>query len=59
MPSVMALSALRERLDELVVEVNRGIEAQAASIPGLEETMTEIQALVGAPRGRGPRPPRA
>ena len=48
MPSVMALSALRERLHELVVELNRAIELRAATIPGLEETMAEIGAQADA-----------
>ncbi len=44
MPSVMALSALRERLHEMVVELDLAIDSRTRAVPGLEPAAAAIQA---------------
>jgi signal transduction histidine kinase len=58
MPSVMALSSLRERLHDLVVELNLAVESHSTTVPGLDRTLADIGAQSDAyerhsPSGEG------
>jgi signal transduction histidine kinase len=51
MPSVIALSSLRERLHDLLVELSSAVDSHATAIPGLEATVVAIEAQSSAYAG--------
>src|SRR5277367_890950 len=47
MPSVIALSALRERMHDLAVELSTALDSRATIIPGFDQTVTRIELQSG------------